>query len=219
MLGRGGVLVIVYHPALLRMKKKKSWFVNLASFYSVNNHSITDSQLPTWRSREKVQTGVSRLQHTLSTLVQDCPKPEVDISLFLKHRILFYLFKNCFNFWMFWVFVAVHGFSLVAVSGGYSLVVVSWLLIVVASLVEHRLYSARALAVVVHGLVALKHVECPLTRDQTHILCIGWWILNYWPTRKVLVSPFDIHSSNRQLFIDPSCTGAWETLQKKSKDF
>ena len=74
---------------------------------------------------------------------------------------------------MFWVFVAVHGFSLVAVSGGYSLVVVSWLLIVAASLVEHRVYSSRALAVVVHGLVALRHVECPLTRAQTHVLCIG----------------------------------------------
>ena len=38
------------------------------------------------------------------------------------------------------VFVAVHGLSLVAVSGGYSLVVVHGLLIVVASLVVgHRL--------------------------------------------------------------------------------
>lgn len=72
-----------------------------------------------------MQTGVSRLQHTLSTLVQDCPKPEADVSVFLKIRILFYLFKNFFNFyfWMFCVCVAVHGFSLVAVSGAHSVVV------------------------------------------------------------------------------------------------
>ena len=45
-----------------------------------------------------------------------------------------------FNFLLCWVFVAVHGLSLVAVSGDYSLVVVLWLLIAVASLVaEHRL--------------------------------------------------------------------------------
>ena len=86
-----------------------------------------------------MQTGVSRLQHTLSVLVQDCPKPKADASLFFKNRISFYLFKNFFTFyfWMFCVFVAVHGFSLVAVSGGYSVAVVSWLLIVVASFVEH----------------------------------------------------------------------------------
>ena len=39
-------------------------------------------------------------------------------------------------FWLCWVFVAVRGLSLVAVSGGYSSL---WLLIVVASLVEHGL--------------------------------------------------------------------------------
>ena len=37
------------------------------------------------------------------------------------------------------------------------------------------------------GLVALWHsgdLSSP-TRDQTHILCIARWILNYWTTRKV----------------------------------
>ena len=46
----------------------------------------------------------------------------------------------CTYFWLCWVFIAAHGFSLVAMSGGYSLVAVLRLLIVVASLVvEHRL--------------------------------------------------------------------------------
>ena len=43
-------------------------------------------------------------------------------------------------FWLPWVFIAVQGLSLVAKSGGYSLVVMQGLLSVVASLVaEHRL--------------------------------------------------------------------------------
>ena len=43
-------------------------------------------------------------------------------------------------FWLYWVFIAVHGLSLVVASGVYSLVLVHRLLIVVASLiVEHGL--------------------------------------------------------------------------------
>ena len=55
--------------------------------------------------------------------------------------LIFFFF---FFFWLHWVFVAVRGLSLVAASGGYS-VVVRGLLIAVASLVmEHGLW--------VHGL-------------------------------------------------------------------
>ena len=54
-------------------------------------------------------------------------------------------------FWLCWVFVV--GFSLVAVSRGYSLVGVHGLLIVVASLVvEHRLQGTRASVVAARGL-------------------------------------------------------------------
>ena len=42
-------------------------------------------------------------------------------------------------FWLHWVLVATCRLSLVAESGGYSLVVVHWLLIVVASLVDNGL--------------------------------------------------------------------------------
>ena len=53
--------------------------------------------------------------------------------------ILFYYYYYFFFFWLCWVFVAVHGLSLVAARGGYS-VAVRGLLIAVASLVaEHRL--------------------------------------------------------------------------------
>ena len=55
--------------------------------------------------------------------------------------ILFFFLINLFIYlWLPWVFVAVRGLSLVAVSGGYSVVAVCGLLIDVASLVaEHRL--------------------------------------------------------------------------------
>ena len=57
-------------------------------------------------------------------------------------NIYFYLF---YFFWLHWVFVAAHGLSLVAASGGYSSLwcvgfSLRWLLIAVASLVvEHGL--------------------------------------------------------------------------------
>ena len=47
--------------------------------------------------------------------------------------------KRFIYFWLHWVLVATCRLSLVAESGGYSLVVVHWLLIVVASLVDNGL--------------------------------------------------------------------------------
>ena len=49
---------------------------------------------------------------------------------------------------------------------------------------EHRPEGLQLLWCV--GLIALQHVESSLTRDQTHVPCIGRWILNYWATREVL---------------------------------
>ena len=58
---------------------------------------------------------------------------------------------TCFG--LHWGFVAACGLSLVAESGGYSLVVVLWLLIAVAPLVmEHRLSGVWVSVVVVCGL-------------------------------------------------------------------
>ena len=36
------------------------------------------------------------------------------------------------------------------------------------------------------GLVASRHVESFLSRDQTHVHRIGRWVLNQWTTRQVL---------------------------------
>ena len=54
----------------------------------------------------------------------------LSFSFFLKFIYVFFFF-----FWLHWVFVAVRGLSLVAVSGGFSCVAMRGLLNVVASLV------------------------------------------------------------------------------------
>ena len=53
-------------------------------------------------------------------------------------------FTLFFFFWLHSVFIALCGLSLVAVSGAYSFIAVPGLLIVVASLVEHRLRGLQA---------------------------------------------------------------------------
>ena len=55
------------------------------------------------------------------------------------------------------------------------------------------------------GLVALKHVESSQTRDQTHVSCIGRWILNHGTTREV-----------RGRFLSIRCFPAFSELQNHS---
>ena len=60
----------------------------------------------------------------------------------LLTEITFFFNIYMFIYWLCWVFVAVRGFSLVAVSESYSLVAVCGLLKVVASLVaEHGFWA------------------------------------------------------------------------------
>ena len=88
------------------------------------------------------------------------------------------------------------GFSLVVVSMGYSLVVVNWFPIDVASLVadtgsrvfvlpelQHMISGVVApglqgtgSVVRAHSLVATWNVGSSWIRDQTHVSCIGRWI-------------------------------------------
>ena len=60
---------------------------------------------------------------------------------FLQESRSFFLFVLINLFLRYWVFIAMHGLSLVRVSGGYSLVAVHSLLILVASLVKHVLWT------------------------------------------------------------------------------
>ena len=116
---------------------------------------------------------------------------------------IYFLNYYLFIFWLYWVFVALAGCSLVVASGGYSLVEV----IGVDSLVaERRLQVIQTSGVVAHGLSscgsrALERgsvvvarglsspVACALFLDQgsNWVPCIARWILNHWTTREALV--------------------------------
>ena len=75
------------------------------------------------------------------------------------------------------------GFSLAAVSGGYSLVSVCGLLIPVASFaVEHRLWVHGLQQLCYEGFDAPWHVESFQSRDRPQIPCTGKWILNHYTT-------------------------------------
>ena len=77
------------------------------------------------------------------------------------------------------------GLSLAVVSGGYSLVAVGGLLIVVVSLVaEHGLQGTRAQQLYLSGLVALRYVGSSRIRDQTPIPCTGRQISTTGPPGK-----------------------------------
>ena len=99
--------------------------------------------------------------------------------------------------WPHWVFVAVHGLSLVAASGGYSSLWCTgfslwWLLCV-----EHRLQVCRLQQLWLAGsraqaqwlwrtgLAAPRHVGSSWTRARTCVPCIGRQILNHCATREV----------------------------------
>ena len=113
-------------------------------------------------------------------------------SFFLK-KVLFFCNTNiCWllkrinsYFWLCWVFIAAHRLSLVAASRGYSADTVHGLLIVMASLAEHRLYDVRASVVVAHRLNCPEACGISLIRYQTHVPCIDRQILYHWTTRAV----------------------------------
>ena len=75
------------------------------------------------------------------------------------------------------------GLSLVAVSGGYFLFVMAFLV------AEHGLQGVQAQEWRT-GLVASGHVESSQSRDQTCVACISRQILNHWTTREVQHSTF-----------------------------
>ena len=82
----------------------------------------------------------------------------------------------CVYFWRCWVFIAMQAFSLVAASGGSSLVVVRGLLTAVASLdAEHRLSSSRASAVAALGALEHRLHSCGIFLDPGLNLCLPHW--------------------------------------------
>ena len=88
------------------------------------------------------------------------------------------LFKNNFRYllWAHWIFVAVHGPSVVAASGGYSPAAVCGLLTAVASLVlEQGLQGTQASVVVAHELSCMWDLPRPGTEPVSSTLAGGFF--------------------------------------------
>ena len=126
----------------------------------------------------------------------------------------FFLYINLFilfiYFWLCWVFIAARGLSLVAVSGGYSLLLCTgfslrWLLLLQTRGSRHAGFSscglqsqqlwltsprAQAQELWRTGLVAPQHAGSSWTRAQTRVPCIGRRILNHCATREALFLTF-----------------------------
>ena len=112
------------------------------------------------------------------------------MSVFKK--FLFYFF------WLHWVFIAVHGLSLVAVSRGYSSLwyvgfSLWWLLLLWSMGSRCAGFSScgtQAQQLRCTGLVAPWHVGSSQTKARTYVSCIGRQILNYCTTREVPLCQF-----------------------------
>ena len=124
---------------------------------------------------------------------------------YMLYKDFFYmytLFIIYFIFWLCWVFSAACRLSLAVESRGYSVVVMPRLLIVVVSVVEHRLQAHGqqlqhvgprewAQQLWCMGLVALQHVKSSLTRDQTRAPVLAVRIPSTVPPGKSIIRVFD----------------------------
>ena len=116
---------------------------------------------------------------------------------------------NFFFFWLHWVFVAVCGLSLVAMSRAYTSLQCAgfslwWFLLLWSTGSRHVGFSscgtwaqqlwiagstAQAQQLWCTGLVALQHVGSSRTKARTRVLGIGRQILNHCATREVPAAP------------------------------
>ena len=132
---------------------------------------------------------------------------DIRLGHFTEEILFFFLINLFICFWLCWVFVAVRGFSLVAVSGGYSSLQcmgfsLQWLLLLWSTGSRHTGFSscgpqaqqlwllgsrAQAQQLWHTGLVALRHVGSSWSRDRTHVPCHGRRILNHCATGEVLI--------------------------------
>ena len=118
---------------------------------------------------------------------------------FHKHFCLFVCFY--FYFWLHWVFVAAHGLSLIAASGGYSSLrcmgfSLRWLLLLQSTGSRCAGFSSCntwAQQLWRTGLVALRHVGSSWTRDRTRDPCIGRHILNHCAAHELFIVVIQLH--------------------------
>ena len=124
---------------------------------------------PLWK-RRKIVLGLGINYFKLKLKVKKC-------KAFFSLNFIYFLGWGCV------CLCCCAGFSLVVVSGSYSLAVVSGLLIAVASLVGHKLWGMKASVVVAHGLsstgwVVLRHGNFP---NQGSNPCLPHWQANSLP--------------------------------------
>ena len=115
-------------------------------------------------------------------------KQKTPVTWFQSQFVLLYIYIYIYRLHR--VFVAAHGLSLVAASGGYSSCMdfsLQWLILWI---LDSRAFGLQQLWCM--GLVTSQHVESSWTRDQTCVPCIGRWILNHLTTRKVLFYKFSM---------------------------
>ena len=131
---------------------------------------------------------------------------------------LMYLF---IYFWLLWVFVAPRRLSLVAASGGYSLLQcaglsLQWPLMLLSTGSRHVGFSScgmRAQQLWLTGLVAPRHVGSSRARDRTRIPCIGRLTPNHCATRKAQNWGFNVIPLLLSSFFVPSASLPFSSLE------
>ena len=120
-----------------------------------------------------------------------CSQDEVPASQLTLSTVL--LFRStCISLWLRWVFfVAVHGLSLVVLSGGSSPAVVLRPLTAVAWC-STQAQALRAQSLWNPVLVAPRHVESSRTRNRTCVPCVGRQVLFHCASREVPPSSYGI---------------------------
>ena len=138
-------------------------------------------------------------------ILNHCATREAQQLIFLIHLKKYLSIYLSIYLWLRWVFVAARGLSLVAASGGYSLLrctgfSLRWLLLLRSTgsrpagfsscgMQAQQLWLAgsrvQSQQLWYTSLVAPRHAGSSWARDRTHVPCIGRRILNHCATREV----------------------------------
>ena len=127
---------------------------------------------------------------------------------------LFILFH--FYFWLCWVFIAAHGLSLVAASGGYSLLWYAGLPLPWPHPLQSTGSRAQAQQLWRTGPVAPRHVGSSRARDRTRVPCTGRQTPNPCATREALdCEPFEDMHCFLFIFVFPVTQDIYVLKKKK----
>ena len=146
----------------------------------------------------------------------------------------FFFFKEIIYFWLFCVFVAAHGLSLFAATGGYSLVGVHWLLMQWLLSLHSTGFRACGLsgcssqALEYLGFSSCRLSSCGIwvfvdpwrkdfsqTRDWTHVPCRAGWFLTPGSSEKskrwIVIPSFQARLTLREVFFSGESNIGWKS--------